>query len=58
MLGVSESCLISVWTTPDRSPCPRAASGSMDLISTHFGDSLRRRVKEADVASSVSSEDY
>ena len=58
MRGVFQSSLLSVWTTPEGSHCPRAASGSMDLISTHFGDSLRRRVKEADAASSASSDDY
>jgi hypothetical protein len=30
----------------------------MDLITTHFGDRLRRRVKEAVQASSASSEDH
>ena len=58
MLGVFQSSLLSVLTTPEGSPCHRAACGSMDLITTHFGDSLRRRVKEADVASSASSDDY
>ncbi len=58
MRGVCESSLLSLWTAPEGSLCPRAPSGSMDLITTHFGDSLRRRVKEADVASSISSEDY
>ena len=58
MRGVCESSLLSVWTAPEGSPCLRVPSGPMDLITTHFGDSLRRRVKEADVASSASSDDY
>ena len=58
MKGVSVSCLLCILTTPDRSLCPRAASGSMDLITTDFGDRLRTWVKQGVQAFWASSEDH
>ena len=58
MKGVSRSCLLCMLTTLDRSLCPRAASGSMDLISTDISDRLKRWVKQGVQAFWASSEDH